>query len=105
MGKPSGHTIYIVSSMISFYKADQFENDEAMKFPLLKGVIYTILTVIVAFSRIVLGVHSIGQVLYGIVFTICMYIIYLNYGHSKFNKYKLLKLDYFINTLNIQTMY
>lgn len=60
LGKPSGHAICIVSYMISFYYADRFENGEEMKLPFLKGIVYTIIALIVCSSRVILGVHSIG---------------------------------------------
>lgn len=72
--------------MISFFKADQIENGVDMKYPYLKGTLYTLFAIIVATSRVLLGVHSLGQVFYGTVFTLCMYIIYLNYGHNKLKK-------------------
>jgi membrane-associated phospholipid phosphatase len=46
--------------MISFYKADHFENGEDMKFPILKGTLYALFAIVVATSRVLLGVHSLG---------------------------------------------
>lgn len=46
--------------MIAFYYIDKFENEEEMKFSLLKKICYTFIAFIVAFSRILLGVHSLG---------------------------------------------
>ncbi|CAK67129.1 unnamed protein product (macronuclear) [Paramecium tetraurelia] len=106
LGKPSGHAICIVSYMISLYKADRFENEEEMKVPLFKAILYTIIAFIVCSSRVILGVHSIGQVVYGIIFTLCMYMIYLNVVHQylkkflyKHIKYSSHKLTFFTATL------
>ncbi|CAD8201354.1 unnamed protein product [Paramecium pentaurelia] len=87
LGKPSGHAICIVSYMISLYQADRFENEEEMKLPLFKSILYTIIALIVCLSRVILGVHSIGQVIYGIIFTLCMYMIYLNIVHQQIKKF------------------
>ncbi|CAD8204386.1 unnamed protein product [Paramecium pentaurelia] len=103
LGKPSGHAICIVSYMISIYYADHFENEEEMKLPLFKAILYTIIALIVCLSRVILGVHSIGQVIYGIIFTLCMYMIYLNIVHTKVKKFILKHIKYQSHRLTIFT--
>ncbi|KAM3135153.1 hypothetical protein pb186bvf_012799 [Paramecium bursaria] len=82
LAKPSGHSMGIVLYMLSIYQIE-FYNFQVVSFKWIKIITYGLIILTVGLSRLIIGVHTISQILMGFVFGIAFFVLYTSYIHEK----------------------
>ena len=106
-GNPSGHSFQCTSNLLAFVQMfiDLFQLNK--KYTIIIYIICALFILSINFSRIILGVHSINQVIYGdtLGFTVYFIIVHIIEPHKKdINKFFNFFLNIKFNIFNIITL-